>query len=253
MGVRRGPSNIAAALAEAVGRLVSRTTPRTIGVLSGDLSTLGNVADVGEACYWWNSCSGSDSIYVLGNHDFWNGQPLRTGARHSRVHKEIRAAHWPIDQTTTVIVGDMRISIHEIDTTPSEELTGLYMNVIASGELHPPIVADLKSRLDAQAPWDSGPDIRVLVMHHPVDRMRKSTAAIAQLRQAGSIELVLAGHTHKHAFATYGFRQATCGSSTLEHKGEPPCFLVHRLTSDGGSCDLHAALWQFDGSAFVAA
>lgn len=133
IGVQRGSEDVKAALASVVHNLVTRENVLTVATLSGDLSTLGDVNDIGATRAWWQGTAPHSSVYVLGNHDFWNGHPLRTAVVHASVHREVRAAHWPNDTVTVFENDGMRITIYEADTTPSERLTGLVTNVLAQG------------------------------------------------------------------------------------------------------------------------
>jgi hypothetical protein len=147
----------------------------------------------------------------------------------------------------------MRVTIYEVDTTPSERISGLVTNALARGARQEPIVRELKAAVDTLPPWSQGPDVGIVVMHHPVTRLRKGLVAIAGLRRIPRINCVLVGHTHKFRMNRFGFLQATCGSSTIVGRKKPaPSFLVHALTRDGSSVWLQTTLWTFDGRSFVA-
>src|SRR5205085_1190233 len=140
-----GPDKVATALADAVQSLVGRPDTTTIGVLSGDLSVLGDVPDIGAVRSWWTTvasgrpataltCNGTATtrpVYILGNHDFWNGAVRATALKHSQVHIQARAAHWPGNRVWSVVAGRLRVTIYELDTTPSRGVFGLARNVIA--------------------------------------------------------------------------------------------------------------------------
>lgn len=253
LGAKRGKGRVVEALADAVRTIVSRDDVTTVAVLSGDLSTLGDPQDIGETRFWWKSIAGSPSIYVLGNHDFWNGQPARTAPWHADIHAATRGAHWPNDGVWRVVIGNMRVTIYEVDTTPSGGLTGLRTNVFAKGEIYKRVADKLTVAVNAQTPRSRGADVSVVVMHHPVEELRKGLVGIADLGRSGRINLVLAGHTHEFGRATFSYVQETCASSTLHHRKESPSFLVHTVTHvRGPHVSLQSTLWTFDGGSFVA-
>jgi len=259
IGVQRGSASVAEALAATVKSLVSRTGPQTVGLLSGDLSTLGAAGDIGSTRIWWEGHAGDSSRYVLGNHDFWNGHPLQTAIKHTQVHWEVRDAHWPLDRITTLSVGDMRVTVYELDSTPRDQITGLVTNVLAQGGRFEPLTSSLREAVYAQGAWGHGPDVGVVLMHHPVDRLRNGLVAIAELDQNTSLNLVLVGHTHRALMNRFGsgergYVQATCGSSTIRGRKKPnPSFLVHALSALEGTVRLQTTFWEFDGTTFAPA
>src|SRR5258707_6274118 len=97
------------ALRRAVSRLLARRTPKTIAILSGDLTVIGAMKEIGDALDEWNTLTGGQQSWVLGNHDFWNGNVLPTALSHESVHRNVRTAYWPAGRVRGVTDGHMRI------------------------------------------------------------------------------------------------------------------------------------------------
>jgi Calcineurin-like phosphoesterase len=262
--MRRGPDKVANALADAVQSLVSRHDTTTIGVLSGDLSVLGDVPDIGAVRSWWttiasalpataltrNGTATRRPVYILGNHDFWNGAVRATALKHSQVHMQARNAHWREHSVWSVVAGRLRVTMYELDTTPSRGVFGLARNVIAKGELDPSVRYSLPGFIAAEPVMPDEVVLRLAVMHHPVGELTAKLAAIDALNQTG-INLVLSGHTHAFGNEEYGFIQAVSGSSTLRHDGAQPSFLLHSLVcGPDGTVSLRTTRWDFDGDHF---
>jgi 3',5'-cyclic AMP phosphodiesterase CpdA len=246
------------ALRRALANLLARRTPQTIAILSGDLTIIGGMKEIGDALDEWNTLTGGQDTWVLGNHDFWNGKVLPTALRHETVHNKVRAAYWPAGRVTTVTDGPMRVSIHELDTTPQEGLRGLYTNAIAEGELSKTQIDELHQQITANGTWTEGPDVVLAIMHHPLGKLREQLQVLAWLREAPRPAMIMSGHTHLWAYTAPGHMQATCGSSTFGSRDDgppkrtrPPSFLVHRLEPDGQrGVVLHRSVWEFDGTEF---
>jgi 3',5'-cyclic AMP phosphodiesterase CpdA len=247
------------ALRHAVAKLLERPAPQTIAILSGDLTIIGGIKEIGDALDEWNTLTGGQKAWVLGNHDFWNGKVLRTAARHQTVHHKVRTAYWPLGRVTNVNDGRMRVSIYELDSTPQEGLRGLYTNVVACGELSKTQIDELHEQIANNGTWTNGSDVVLAIMHHPLgDQFRDSLQVLAWLRERPGPVMIMSGHTHLWAYTAPGFMQATCGSSTFESRDggspkrmRPPSFLVHRLEQNGShGVVLHRSVWEFDGTEF---
>lgn len=247
------------ALRRAVGGMLARQTPETIAILSGDFTIIGGIEEIGDALDEWNTLTGGQKTWVLGNHDFWNGNVLSTVAHHQTVHCQVRAAYWPPGRVTPLTDGEMRVSIYELDTTPQEGLLGLYNNVIAKGELSKTQIDELREQILANGTWNDGPDLVLAIMHHPLRKgFRDPLRVLAWLRELPwPMVMIMAGHTHLWTYTAPGPIQATCGSSTFESRDDgppaqtrPPSFLVHRLEQSGHSVVLNRSVWEFDGSEF---
>lgn len=246
------------ALRRAVASLLARPTPQTIAILSGDLTIIGGFEEIGDALDDWNTLTSGQKTWVLGNHDFWNGEVLPTAVRHETVHHQVRAAYWPAGRVTAITDGPMRVSIHELDTTPQEALRGLYTNVVAKGELPKTQIDELREQITANGTWTEGPDVVLAIMHHPLAELREPLQVLAWLSEPPRPAMIMCGHTHRWSYTAPGPMQATCGSSTFGSRDDrpakqirPPSFLVHRLEQDGPQrVVLHRSVWEFDGAEF---
>jgi predicted MPP superfamily phosphohydrolase len=197
-----------------------------IGVLSGDLSLLGAIDDIDTALAWWRRAAPAGSIFVFGNHDFWDGRLAHTFLTHKSTHRWVRLARWPLTRHPPIDVGHLRVRFYEIDTTPLNR----FVNAAALGALSGQEVRQLRQDTDEDAAEDTGRSVlRIAVAHHPVDTIGRSSRAIRVLRER-RVGLFLAGHTHTYGLSREGngrgVVQAVCASSTLTR---PASFLVHRI------------------------